>query len=287
MHTSKFSAVGPAAFLIKLRDKFAPAMRLWLRTTDGLLPYDSEDLVATGLAHGRFESEELAFVTRALPTCRGVVDVGANFGLYTLLASRRIAIDGRVVAFEASPIEYKKLSWTIACNGLANVVAVLSAISSSEGETVIYESECGAGALNRIDRPAKETGRWRSTTVPMTSLDAWFRSHGAGITVDLIKIDVEGHELPVLYGGRGLIGRYRPVIMIEVNASRASVDSDPERIWSFIVEAGYRWYGIDDAAGNLVPVLRPGDKINLVAVPERPGNEKLVERLLARDGIHP
>jgi FkbM family methyltransferase len=270
----------PAPWLVKLRDRFAPSHRLSVRTSSGVIPYDHNDLVAKLVGRGQFECGELTALLRVLPVARGMVDVGANLGLYTLLGARHMASPATVVAFEASPIEFDKLQWTVRHNSLSNVHAVHAAVSDAQGELTIYQSLDGSGALNRVDRPAKGSGTWQATRVVATTLDSWFDANPVG-PIDLMKIDVEGHELPVLCGARELIARERPVVLIEINPSRASEVSDPARIWEFLTAAGYDWYQIGADTGRVEPCAALGSAINMFAVPRDIRNPALKARLLA------
>lgn len=269
----------PYPFIIKLRDKFWPSYRVALRTEIGLLPYDMNDLVASNLIRGTFEPEEQAVMRALLPACRGMMDVGANLGLYTLLASRLMPKDSQIVAFEASPIEHAKLTWTVLRNKLANVEVIHAAVSSGSGVATIYQSLGGAGALNRLDRPAKTTGEWESTKVSMTTIDAWAETHGS-IPIDLLKIDVEGHEFPVLAGAQSLIREWRPLILIEVNPARSSARSAPRDIWDHLVGINYRWFAIQPGDSILTPAEQPVTAINFLAVPCEPlSNIALAKKL--------
>jgi len=268
----------PPELLVKLRDKLAPKRRLSVRLTDGVIPYDKNDLVAIAVGRGTFERGEIAALLRMLPAVRLFLDVGANLGLYSLLAARRMPSGGQAIAFEASGVEYDKLCWTLRRNGLKNVRAEHAAVSDSVGETTIHESLSGMGALNRLDHAAKSVGVWRQTCVPMTSLDAYDEKFGP-LAVDLIKIDVEGHEAPVLEGARQLLVRERPTIMIEMNSARASERSAPERVWDQLSALGYQWYQIADDAGRVIQCSAVGDGINLLAVHSNPRNKDAVARL--------
>lgn len=231
-----------------------------------MLPYDKNDLVAAGLCRGTFEPEEQTLVRALLPACRGMIDVGANLGFYTLLGSRLIMPDAPIVAFEASPIEFAKLAWTIRRNGLANVEAVPAAVSDHQGTATIYQSLAGAGALNRLDRPAKTSGQWQEVQVPVTTLDAW-AANRRDLAIDLLKVDVEGHELPVLKGGAALLERHQPLILIEVNAARASAQSSPREIWDYLAGHGYHWWSIQPDTAELLSATAPGTSVNYLAIP--------------------
>lgn len=266
----------PHPLLVRVRDRFWPAYRFPLKTEIGLLPYDKNDLVASGLCRGTFEPEEQMIMRALLPSCRGMMDIGANLGLYTLLASRLIPRDGRIVAFEASPIEYSKLSWTIQRNRLSNVEAVAAAVSDECGTATIHQSLAGAGALNRLDRPAKTSGQWQEVQVPKTTLDAWAATHD-DVAIDLIKVDVEGHEFAVLEGAKALLQRCRPIILIEVNAARASARSSPRQIWHHLVERNYRWFAVQEGDAQLRPATEPGASVNYLAIPSGPSANPALE----------
>lgn len=256
----------PPPLMVRARDKLLPDARLRVRLACGVLPYDHQDNVARDIALGRFETGELALIARALPACRGFVDVGANLGLYTLLADRLMGEGGRVFAFEASPIEFAKLQWTIRRNRLTRVEAVLSAVGSSEGSATIFENLSGGGALNRLDSPAKPDGQWRPAVVPMVTLDSWFAKK-PDCAIDFVKIDVEGYELPVLQGAQELLAHKRPALMVEMNEARASAASHPQAVWDFLLEQGYRWYGLGPDAGLHPLASWRGEALNLFAVP--------------------
>jgi hypothetical protein len=98
-------------------------------------------------------------------------------------------------------------------------------------------------------------------TVTMTSLDSWSTEHPEARPT-LIKIDVEGHELEVLAGARALLGRFSPVLIIEVN--------DAEGLEHVLGEIGYQAFELDledmsvhptsvmrHAAGNVLAARDP------------------------------
>jgi FkbM family methyltransferase len=270
----------PSGLTVKFRDKFFPAFRLAVGISEGVLPYDKNDIVATHVARGTFEVGETNAFLRVIPHVGVMIDVGANLGFYTLLGSRRISAGGRVIAFEASSVEFEKLQWTVTKNRLKNVTAVHAAVSDAMGTTSIYESLSGSGALNRIDQAAKPTGIWRESVVPMTTLDAWDSSNGPN-RVDLLKIDVEGHEMPVLLGAAELLKRDRPAIMIEMNPRRASARSDPSQVWELLLRWGYRWFRINDNTGGVSTCETFGETVNLFAIHRESPNPNLLQSIVA------
>jgi FkbM family methyltransferase len=135
-----------------------------------------------------------------------VADVGAHTGLTSLLFSRWAGKTGRVIAFEASPKNHAALVRNIQLNQAQNIEAVHAAVSSERGAVTI-STHPNASVLSDKTRGATQT-------VPSTSLDSFFSSHGRYPT--FLKIDVEGHEEEVLLGAKEVLRR-NPSIDIEIH----------------------------------------------------------------------
>ena len=67
-----------------------------------------------------------------------VVDIGANYGSYTLIASKLVGNDGRVYAFEPEPGNYDILVKNIEMNGYTNVTPIRKAVSNKQGKVRLY-----------------------------------------------------------------------------------------------------------------------------------------------------
>ena len=87
---------------------------------------------------GKFEAAELAFVEVFLRPGMTALDIGAHNGLYSLLASRRVGPQGRVISFEPSPRERKALRLNLALNWIRNVSVQGIAPGSEDGEADFY-----------------------------------------------------------------------------------------------------------------------------------------------------
>ncbi|MBX9243460.1 FkbM family methyltransferase [Actinotalea ferrariae] len=153
-----------------------------------------------------------------LATLRGapgvVLDVGANTGVYSLIAS---TVRGASVhAFEAFPPVAALLRENLALNRTsARVTVVDRAVSDSEGSIELFvPPDSGlVETSSSIDAGFKEGST--PITVPTVTLDAYWTSLGRP-PVTLVKIDVEGAEHRVLAGAHELVGRARPVLFLEV-----------------------------------------------------------------------
>lgn len=135
-----------------------------------------------------------------------VLDIGANFGLYTAAAAGVVKDRGRLYTFEANPHTFKFLRRTLYANRVLdnpNIVAVNALVGDSKGRgTLYYMPEALGGAT------ATNLGQWgaegRSVEVDRIAIDDFLPEDRP---VDLVKIDVEGYEPFVLRGMRQTIRR--------------------------------------------------------------------------------
>ncbi|MGB0760940.1 MAG: FkbM family methyltransferase [Rubripirellula sp.] len=139
----------------------------------------------------------MAFVLHALRNNDLFVDVGANVGTYTVLASA--VVGAEVIAFEPVPSTYVELQLNIALNGVGERVHAHNVgLADREGQLVMTVDQ---GARNQIiANPAGFNGA-ELQDVPISTLDVKV----AGGRPTLLKIDVEGYETQVLDGGMSLL----------------------------------------------------------------------------------
>jgi FkbM family methyltransferase len=158
------------------------------------------------------EEEMLDIWTGFAERANVIFDVGANAGIYSLaaLASRRQA---HVHAFEPTPEIAARLRETARLNDLSNLIVHEIAVLDRSGTATLHRFRGDLGdneGMNYIGRP-DEPGMERVSTV---RLDHFCRTEG--IThIDLLKLDVQGHEHSVLLGAEGLIkvGRLSTIFM--------------------------------------------------------------------------
>jgi FkbM family methyltransferase len=159
-----------------------------------LLPSTLDRLVVLWLHKlGGGESYPLSLWRRRCRPGAVVVDVGANLGLYALVASRAVGPGGRVVAFEADPENARLLALARRRNRAANLEVRAEAVGAAEGWAELYLRPEHKGdselAYRGGDRP--------STRVPVTTLDA---SLAREPRVDLLKLDIQGAEALAIQG---------------------------------------------------------------------------------------
>ena len=245
-----------------------PRMPIPLRLPFGAWWLAEKSALDHQLLHNEFERMETEFVKRLLRRDMTVVDAGAHHGLYTLLASKRVGWDGRVIAIEPSPRECARLEKHLRLNRCSNTELVACALGEDPGEAELYLVDgihdwCNSLRPPAIDEPV------RTVRVAVRRLDDVLAESGVS-KVDFMKLDVEGAELSVLYGAMKLLHREsRPAILAEVQDSRTEAwGYAAKEIIQFLIRMDYRWFAIA-AKGALLPI--PCDQetyeANLVALP--------------------
>src|SRR5215212_7140729 len=121
-----------------------------------------------------------------------VVDIGAHMGRYTIIASKRVGTNGKVVAIEAHPGNFEMLNRNIKLNQLANVIPLNYAVYSKETKIKLYlpKEESGYTIYNTImfNRAGTED---KFVEVNANTLDYLLQLKGI-MDINWVKIDVEG-----------------------------------------------------------------------------------------------
>jgi FkbM family methyltransferase len=184
-----------------------------------------------------FEAGEMRFIADlyARHPTRCAWDIGANVGLWTLfLAGLQPQIE-KIVSFEPDPANLKLLRLNCENNHLDRVQVRDVALSSTPGEAKFYADPTtgSTGSLEKdSDFIGKHYGASRQEVITRVStIDA---EVAAGLPVPgLMKIDVEGHELSVLQGGRATLAAHHPIILFETTR-------DGDEIGRLLQNLGYR-----------------------------------------------
>ena len=158
-------------------------------------------------------------------------DIGANIGLFSLIAARRVGKDGKVFAFEPDPEVSEELKRNIWRNGFSQVEVIHAAVSSTTGSGAFLRASRETSpdlGLGRLDTSRGGSSVDRVRTV---ALDDFVRS---APLPDVIKCDVEGAELDVLQGARSILERRKPVVVCEIHKG-----VEVTRISDFVHGLGY------------------------------------------------
>jgi len=140
-----------------------------------------------------------------------ILDVGANFGYYSIILALELMKKCQIYAFEPCLPVFSRLVRNIMLNDLDSCIKPLSiALSDKIGSG-------GALAFNQGNSGATFIDNSRNGDIQMTTVDKFCELNSGISKVDFIKIDVEGFELFVLQGARQVILRDKPVVFLELN----------------------------------------------------------------------
>jgi len=177
-----------------------------------------------------------------------VLDLGAYLGYFTVLAGRRGA---RVIAFEPDPRTLPYLRRNIESNGIADRVRIVErAVGAAAGTAIFFLSQ-GGDESTLHPNATHET----AVTVQVTSVD----SETEGLTVDVIKMDVEGAELEALAGMARTLESASPDLVMFVERSAETLGRTghtPEELDRALRDHGFRLEVADRDEGR--------DYVNLV-----------------------
>ncbi len=169
-----------------------------------------------------------------------VVDIGANKGYYTLLCRKLVGANGKVVAIEALPLTSSYLAANLRLNGFTDVVVCNIGVGADERTEYLNYNVAALGCSTLHGRTLLEqkAGTQR-LVIPIRPLDSVLKDVGID-HINLLKIDVEGHELSVLRGAEKTIAAAQPLILFEAFPENAQMAG-----WS-ISEVGEYLLGLGD-----------------------------------------
>lgn len=253
-----------------------PDMPIPLRLPMGAWWLAEKSALDHELMYASFEDAEMRFVSRLLRPGMTAVDVGAHHGLYTLLAAKLVGHRGKVLAFEPSSRERRRLERHVRLNGMANVTVDERAVADASGEADFFLVQGFRDWGNSLRPPAVPEAT-EQVRVKVCRLAEALTQRGVE-AVDFIKLDAEGAELAVLRGAREFLQRTpRPAILAEVQDLRTAAWGYAAReIIALLTNWDYQWFSVGET-GTLYPanVDDHAYDANLVALPNERAEEFL------------
>ncbi len=226
--------------------------------------------IVTGVlvAQGDWFEREIEFWRNGIQEGMTVIDVGANAGVYTFSAARRVSSTGLVLAVEpfSQCVAYlnetcrvNQLDWVKVCAGAAsdrNGSAKLSLSSASELNELISEEEGQTREASSFEE------------VECFTLDSLIEQYGVS-RVDFLKIDAEGHELQVLKGSDRILTEFAPIILYENIAGHQGSNLP---VADYLRSVGYQLFRYQPYLQRLIPVDVNADfqdSLNVIALPQQ------------------
>lgn len=203
------------------------------------------------------------------------VDVGANLGMLSLLASAQVGPSGRVLAFEPNPRMVDRVTATVANNRIDNLEVVHTAVSDATGTAELHEygGHPGWGSLSSVG--PEGAASTKTYSVPLRSGDALLEDTDQSQPL-VLKIDVEGHEVPVLRSLQGTLTKRAPLVFCEVvDAHQRRAGYSAMEVREQLERHGYSGYVLETVRTGVFgrgvrrTPLQPGDarELDVLFVP--------------------
>jgi FkbM family methyltransferase len=247
-----------------LRSPFAVP---WLENSQ-LLLYPGNETSRSVFVTGRYEPNEFFLLQRILKPGMTFIDAGANMGLYSVFAARRVGPRGMVLAIEPSGRELAILEKNVKLNALSNVRTQRKALSDRAAVVELSVAPLEKSGHNTLGAFAYDTALDHRERVQTEKLDDLVHSEGLS-RVDVIKMDIEGAEMAALRGAEETLRQFKPVLLLELSdRALQHQETNSLEVLALLDQHGYRIFCFDPAVGSPVPLKpRPHfDSENVVAV---------------------
>lgn len=190
--------------------------------------------VATGNIYtGLLEFESQSFVLHGLRPTSLFLDIGANIGMYTVLAGG--AVGASCISVEPTPSTYSSLCQNIHINRLNDIVDHRNVGAGKEGGELKFADT--DGPANRV---LQENSRESGTEVNVTTVDGLLAERDDETDDLIIKVDVEGWESAVIEGSEAVLSRTTPTaLLVELNGMGERYGFDDDEVHEGLVSRGY------------------------------------------------
>ena len=195
-----------------------------------------------GKGSGAWSTEQEAKVVSQLLTKMGVTDIiaidaGANLGSWTAEMLERIP-SASIIAFEPSEVAFKKLSSRFESDPRVKVEKI--ALGATNSPATLFSDKGGSGLGSLTKRRLQHFGIEfnHSETVELQTLDTWIARNKLKSRPNVLKMDVEGHELDVLLGAKDSISEIR-LIQFEFGGSNIDTRTFFQDFWYFFQDYNF------------------------------------------------
>ena len=189
---------------------------------------------------GEFELSEIEFIRKILKPGDTFLDIGANGGLYSIIAAKIVGHQGHVYACEPGKKELDLLKQNITINGINNITIIESAISNKKGSDLLAVSVDGAlNSLKETNHPDQNIESWQ--TVEINTVDNLVQELNIP-KINVMKVDVEGAEKLVFEGASNFLKSNSNVTIVFESSELNSNDFGykPEELISNLQSKGFK-----------------------------------------------
>ena len=178
-----------------------------------------------------YEPETFKFLQTHLKKGATFLDIGAHIGLFSVVAARIVGESGKVFSFEPTPFTRNVLTEVVRLNSCSEVAEIRGeAVSAQSGKTTFFDTGDTISNANSLVKTARSRNE---IEVSLISVDEFVSERN--LTVDCLKIDVEGAELDVLRGAKNTFLEMRPAARLGLHPQFIEQNGQNlEEIWEVL-----------------------------------------------------
>jgi FkbM family methyltransferase len=178
--------------------------------------------IILGIFAKSFEKHEIYTFQKIIKPGMTIVDAGANIGLYSLIASKRVGVKGKVFSFEPSKETFQRLLNNIRLNGFSNINPINFGLGDKPNEKLILRQDKGYGDAERYLFAANEAPSisleninevYIEEEIIIDTLDNFLNKVNVS-KIDFLKIDTEGFEYYILKGAKEILNNSPEIVML-------------------------------------------------------------------------
>lgn len=203
------------------------------------------------------ESFEKTVLEKYLKKGHTILDIGANIGFYSILASSIVGPKGKVYSFDASKDNTDLIEKSILENSFENITVVNAAVSNTVGIGLLYMSQYYNSEHSLFDYHYS-SGRNNNEKIPvrLETVDNFLKNNAHDLNVDLIKMDIEGSENNAIDGMSQTINSNDNLVLITEFWPQGLKNSkrEPKEFLEKLDSLGFEIHHIDEHQNKLYPV---------------------------------
>lgn len=210
--------------------------------------YLGNDLSRQLFVAGCVDPNEFYLLDRVLAAGMVFLDVGANEGVYSMFAARKVGGSGAVYAFEPSVREFSRLHANLELNGLNHTTPIRCGLAGKAGTAQLQIAGYGHEGHNTLGDFVYDSVECEGIEeIELMTLDEFVVERGLP-RVDVVKIDVEGAEISVLEGSLTTLSSSRPLLIVEIlDAALRRQGGSRTRVIDLLGEVGYEIYRFNES----------------------------------------
>ena len=190
---------------------------------------------------GKIDPDDIEFMISSLEPGNTAIDIGCHKGGYLYWMQKSVSPGGRVIAFEPQEALNRYLQKMVDLFGWKHVEIIPMAVSNYSGQVNLYapKDRNTTGATLEAGIFAENDAAF---PVESTKLDDFLQKEPyRGLKINLLKVDVESHELAVFEGAKETLLRDHPIVMFECE-QRVYLNRSITEVFDFLTNLGYQGF---------------------------------------------